>query len=277
MVYSARSDAGTRSQFTRRKKVIITTDGTSTPTDYQVKLTIAYEPGMQADFDDIRFNTLSIGYIDYWIESYTASTTATVWVKLPDAITHPGSDTVWMYYGNSGLSDGGIGADTFIQYHGSATTTYHDSNVFLNNIVYESKFKRTVDTHNILLGTSDEAATGGDTFQIQTYSVSDLRYFYTKNDGTQTQVNEAPAFPLDTYVQVKITFDSSNAHAYIDDNEISSGSSTNLPNENMGLWLYVATGTCVQDWSWVRKYIANEPTLSYGTAQHQRRIPQFIG
>ena len=113
MVFSALSDSSTVSQFTRKKSVTITTGGISTPVNYQQKLTITYEPEMQADFDDIRFNTKAGGYIDYWIESYTASTTATVWVELPDAIIDPGLDAIWMYYGNSGLSDGSIGTDTF--------------------------------------------------------------------------------------------------------------------------------------------------------------------
>jgi len=115
MVYSAKSDvAGTISQFTRRKNITINTNGTSTPAAYQIKLTIAYEPAMQSTFADIRFNTMGNVYIDYWIESFTASTTATVWLELPDAITDPGSDSIWMYYGNAAVSDGGSGNNTFL-------------------------------------------------------------------------------------------------------------------------------------------------------------------
>ena len=115
MPYSALSDdISTLSQFTRRKTITLTTGGTSTPLDYQVKLNITHESEMQADFGDIRFNTKTGAYIDYWIEDYVVSTTATVWIKLPDAITDPGSDTIWMYYGNSCLSAGGDGDDTFI-------------------------------------------------------------------------------------------------------------------------------------------------------------------
>ena len=114
MVYSAKSDdSDTISQFTRRKAIKITTGGTSPPADYQVKVTIAFEPGMQSLFQDIRFNTKAGVYIDYWIESKVDSDTADVWVELPNAITDPGSDTIWMYYGNAALSDGGVGDDTF--------------------------------------------------------------------------------------------------------------------------------------------------------------------
>lgn len=115
MVYLALSDdSSTESQFTRRKKITITTSGTSTPVGYQIKFTIDFESEMQADFEDIRFNTQAGEYIDYWVESYTASTTAIVWVELPDAITDPGSDYIWMYYGNISLSDGSDVGDTFV-------------------------------------------------------------------------------------------------------------------------------------------------------------------
>lgn len=274
MVFSAKSDnSNTISQFTRRKPITITTGGTSTPVNYQVKLTITYESEMQADFDDIRFNTSDRDYIDYWIESYTAST-ATVWVELPDAITHPGSDTIMMYYGNSGLSDGGVGADTFIQYHGSATANYHDTNIFLNNIVYESKIKSTLVA---LAGVSTALPFGNyDSIYIKSSIYSSLRILTSKNNALFTEVSESPSWPVGIYVRLKITFNGSNIHGYVDDNEIASGITTNLPNENMGLWLTIGSGNVTQDWSFVRKYIANDPTLSYGTAQHQRRVPQIF-
>ena len=123
MVYTALSDdISTLSQFTRRRAITITTGGTSTPVNYQVKLTITYESEMQADFDDLRFNTKAGTYIDYWIESYTALRSAIIWVELPDAITDPGSDYIWMYYGNTSLSDGGVGTDTFLSHFDGDST-----------------------------------------------------------------------------------------------------------------------------------------------------------
>ena len=233
---------------------------------------------MQADFDDLRFNTKVGGYIDYWIEGYTASTSAVIWVELLDVITDPGSDYIWMYYGNASLSDGSNGTDSFIQYHGSATSDYLDSLLVTpSNIIYESKVKRTTNAHNLLIGLTNTVDITDDGLYTQSYNETDLRYFYNANEGTSTSVSEAPDWPLNIYVKVKITSDGSNTHAYIDDNEIASGISTNHPNENLGLWFWAANGTMVQDWSFVRKYIINEPTSSYGTAQHQRRVSQFIG
>jgi len=115
VTYDAKSDSGgTVSEFTNAKYVVITTNGISTPINYQVKLTVPYEDEMQTSFQDIRFNTASGDYIDYWIESHTDSTTAIVWLELPDPITDPGTGTIYMYYGNAELSDGSNIGDTFI-------------------------------------------------------------------------------------------------------------------------------------------------------------------
>ncbi|MCK9578301.1 DUF2341 domain-containing protein [bacterium] len=94
------------------KRKPITVSSTSALTDYQIKLVVTYDSDMQADFDDLRF-TSSDGktLLDYWIESKTDSSTATVWVKVPSLIS--GNTSIFMYYGNT-----------------SAVTTSNGSNVF---------------------------------------------------------------------------------------------------------------------------------------------------
>ncbi|MBU1018626.1 MAG: DUF2341 domain-containing protein [Patescibacteria group bacterium] len=85
---------------TKRKAVTITNSGAEL-TDYQVGLTVAYDSDMQADFDDLRFTTSDGSTeIDYWVESYTASTTASVWVEIP-TVAASADTTLYMYYGNS--------------------------------------------------------------------------------------------------------------------------------------------------------------------------------
>ncbi len=59
---------------------------------YQVVIPISYKAGMGSDFASIRFfagNTSFFGgtSIPYWIENYTASTTANVWVPVPASTT----------------------------------------------------------------------------------------------------------------------------------------------------------------------------------------------
>ncbi len=108
--------------FSSRKPITITTNGTSTPVNYQVKLNISYESEMQADFDDIRFTNSTGVEIAYWIESKVNSTYANAWVNLSDAITHPGSDTIYIYYGNAVVSTESKGADTFISFFDGDST-----------------------------------------------------------------------------------------------------------------------------------------------------------
>jgi Putative Ig domain/Domain of unknown function (DUF2341) len=51
-------------------------------TNYQVLLTVNYKTGVRSDFADLKI-TQSGTSCSYWIETYTASTTAQVWVKVP--------------------------------------------------------------------------------------------------------------------------------------------------------------------------------------------------
>lgn len=81
-------------------------------TNYQVPLNVTYSTHMQNDFDDLRFTAYDgITEWDYWIEEYTASTFAVVWVEVRDDL---GSNVVfWMYYGNSSCSTTSNGTNTF--------------------------------------------------------------------------------------------------------------------------------------------------------------------
>jgi type II secretion system protein G len=81
--------------------------------DYQVKLTIPYGSGgceshCNANFSDLRFASTSGTVLNYWIESYTASTAATVWVKALN-----GSSSFNMYYGKTGTTTTANGDNTF--------------------------------------------------------------------------------------------------------------------------------------------------------------------
>ncbi|MCA9370135.1 DUF2341 domain-containing protein, partial [Candidatus Woesebacteria bacterium] len=80
--------------------------------DYQVRLSVTYDSDMQADFDDIRFANSAGTELDYWIETYTDSTSAIVWIEV-DALS-VGSTQIWIYYGNDGVSSASSGEDTFL-------------------------------------------------------------------------------------------------------------------------------------------------------------------
>jgi len=88
--------------WTKRRPITITHSG-SALSDYQMKMTISYFADMRSDFGDLRF-TSSDGAtpLDYWIETYSSGSSATVWVKV-DAIPN-GSSDIFMYYGNASAS-----------------------------------------------------------------------------------------------------------------------------------------------------------------------------
>jgi len=98
--------------WTKRAEVTITNSGVE-QTDYQVKLTVTYDGDMQVDFDDLRFTNSSGTPLDYWLERKTDSTSATVWVEI-DSLAASGDTTIYMYYGNAGVSTASSGDNTFL-------------------------------------------------------------------------------------------------------------------------------------------------------------------
>jgi len=90
--------SGEGGSWTRRAPITLT-DAT-TLSYYQTQITVTYNANMKADFSDVRF-TDSGGstQLPYWIASYTASTSAVFWVKVPSIATT--GTTIYMYYGNA--------------------------------------------------------------------------------------------------------------------------------------------------------------------------------
>lgn len=310
MPYTALSDdISTLSQFTRRKAIAITTGGTSTPVDYQVKLTITYEPGMQADFDDIRFNTLAGGYIDYWIESHTASTTATVWIELTDAIADPGSDTIWMYFGNTSISNSSNIGDTFLfsddfpgdsidtdKWDGDTADTTVSGGI-MSMLPVASKEVRSIaqfDT-DIAIGIRIRVSTGtlyknywgminpvNTHFAFAYVSYVPENYIYTK-DGVNTN-KVSTNWPLDSwYVGDMCILGGVSVRGFSNGVEVTGSPAATYPPDSSELEMIISARdtdgieAIECDWVFARKCITNEPTLLYGTVQHQRRTPQFIG
>ena len=266
--FSAVSDSdGNVSVFERRKPVKLTHSGVLT--DYQYFETFDYEASMLDNFDDIRFVTQSGEHIPYWIETKTDGVSAKVWF-MNDYVD--GDTYIWMYYGNDALTSESNSSDTFIQWHGAATANYIDSLVVSpSNIVYETKIKRTAATHNIQFGVFNTQTQTDDYFSLITYSAGNNIHVKSGNEGAYTALSEEPALSIGTYYRGKMTFDGTTLYGHFDDNEISSGGvSTNIPNESLGLALWITNGACVQDWSFVRKYTATEPTVTVGAEQHPR-------
>ena len=110
--------------FDFRKRVRIANTDTSAYASTAVKIAVTYTSNMQADFDDLRFTSSDgLTEVPYWIERFTASTDATVWVRVPNL---PASDiaTVFMYYGSTTAANSSNGSATF-----SAFDDFEDNNI----------------------------------------------------------------------------------------------------------------------------------------------------
>ncbi|MCJ7767548.1 DUF2341 domain-containing protein, partial [Candidatus Bathyarchaeota archaeon] len=68
-----------------RKSITVTDTSGSALSNYQVNLLVNYGPSkMKSDFSDLRFTSSDqMTPIPYWIESYTPSSVASVWVRVP--------------------------------------------------------------------------------------------------------------------------------------------------------------------------------------------------
>ena len=98
--------------FSDDKIITISPSSDGNLTDYQMSFTITYEPEMQTDFDDLRFTDEYSIPIPYWIESMTNSSSAKVWVKVPEIKVTSGA-TIKMYYGNSTVESESNGDEVF--------------------------------------------------------------------------------------------------------------------------------------------------------------------
>lgn len=97
-----------------RRPIVITGSTAGALAGYQLRVTVPYEPAMQADFDDIRF-TSSDGttLLSYWLEAKTDSTTADFWVAIPAIPPSPSTTLVYLYYGNAAATSASNGVATF--------------------------------------------------------------------------------------------------------------------------------------------------------------------
>jgi hypothetical protein len=123
----------------RREIMINNTQNSNDLIDYQVAINLIYDSNMQPDFSDIRFTWYNSTNrteteIPYWIENYSTSQNATVWIKvpfIPSNITNigygNGTQIIYIYYGNttpvSSKSNGDNTFDFFDDFVGTSINT----------------------------------------------------------------------------------------------------------------------------------------------------------
>jgi len=99
--------------WTQKRPILVENNLAKDLTEYQVRVDVAYDGDMQPDFDDIRFTEADgVTPLDYWRDSYVASTSAVFWIMLPE-IPASGSVLVYMYYGNPSVATTGDGEAVF--------------------------------------------------------------------------------------------------------------------------------------------------------------------
>jgi predicted ribosomally synthesized peptide with SipW-like signal peptide len=119
--------------WSRRAPVTISNPGSGL-TDYQVRVDVNYDADMQPDFDDIRFKDSDDSTeLSHWRESYTASTSAIFWVKVPSIPS--GDKTNYMYYGNDAASSASNGTATFEFFDDFEDGDISDWSQYVNGIV----------------------------------------------------------------------------------------------------------------------------------------------
>jgi hypothetical protein len=102
------------SNWDARKSVRLENVDATTYTNAVVKLEVAYDVDMQTDFDDLRFTDASgTTTLSYFVDRYTASTEADVWVKVP-SLSALDTTTIYMYYNNATASSTSSSGNTFI-------------------------------------------------------------------------------------------------------------------------------------------------------------------
>jgi len=307
MVYTAKSDITTDSQFNKRKKITINSSPDGELVNYPILFTILYESEMQIDFDDVRFNESDGSYIPYWIESKIDSSTSEIWIKTN--IPASGGKDIYMYYGNVQLTKNDDSSDIFElfdHFEGSSV----DTNIWN---VYGAP---TVTNSEVIvagIGTyisSKNSYTGGYGVRTKAKVGDDLTGWmwvgFETTPGGSADINCTTAFSRSDTVTYFVAISGNETiatiHDYIEltdeDYHIASAMRTGTVDKfklDGGSWItgdyptniarYLDingyNSSLVVDWVLIRKYTLNEPITEIGIegeeAQHKHgKIIQYI-
>ena len=113
-VAAANASVWWNSSWLYRKSIVLKENSGTTLSGYEVNFIVSFASSkMNATFSDLRFTDQDkLTPLPFWIESYNASSAASVWVKVP-AISASGTRTIYMYYGNPSASSAANGDATF--------------------------------------------------------------------------------------------------------------------------------------------------------------------
>jgi hypothetical protein len=119
----------------RKSHQIVGSNGAGT--NYQIRIHVEYGSGIdsgntvyldshsRSDFGDVRFtDDDGTTELDYWIEEYTTGDDATFWVEVRGNLDL--DQTIYIYYGNSGVSTTSNGETTFIFFEDWSSAPPHN-------------------------------------------------------------------------------------------------------------------------------------------------------
>jgi hypothetical protein len=84
-----------------------------------VRFSLSHDADMESDFSDLKFyeNDGKSNALDHWVQSFTADTSAEVWVEVP-LVNGATSKTIWLYYDDPNASDAASPTGVFDYFEG---------------------------------------------------------------------------------------------------------------------------------------------------------------
>jgi hypothetical protein len=290
------------SGYNYRKQMTITGSTAGAQTNYQMQLTVYKGSGTdsgssvylnnhcQDDFDDIRF-TKSDGttLLDYWVESYTSGTSATVWVEFDSIPASPATANFYIYYDNASATSGSNGDNTF-QFFDDFSGSSVDASK------WNSAGSPTVSGGTLLVNAAGEYVKSINTYQYKafrfrantpatqftsggfhdgingdggSYDGTNVVMWVSNNEpASYSRVGDASTYSQNSegnqsgaYHIFEALWKSAEAKFYVDDT-LKRTYTSNVPSNaiNFSFWESYSAGDYYIDWAFVRNYVSPEPT-----------------
>lgn len=222
----------------------------------------------QADYDDVRF-TNSTGELAYYLWPDFDSSSARFAVRLEGA-TSAGEVTAW--YGNASATTTSNSSIVFTAYHGAASATFYDTpTVVFSQMRYDARVKYTRANYNLLFGLADAPISSPhDYVDIQLFTNN--IYFYSKNNNVGNYVSIPYSLSLNTWYDISILHNGTTVSGYINGTKIGDWS-TNLPDEEVGLFYWAAAPAGSQAYSLIRAYSATPPAATTFSGEQSSAAP----
>ena len=257
------SDDWWNTSYQYRVPITLAGNTSGSQTNYQLMLNVSYTSNMQPDFDDLRFTDDSGNLQSAWLEDKTNDSWADIWVNFTSTPDNGVTQTYYMYYGNTEVSDYWNGNITFLQFGENKISSYHLSNNISYPCILEAEISHAGDAdQNFDWGLGDSLAVRPDNMGAFN-TVGDI-YGVNRKDTTETYSDYSTYSNDKKRYKIIRLFDSIK---YYYDGLYEGEITDNVPTINLGLLGYWDTGAHTVYFNFVRKYAANPPTYGFGSEE----------